>query len=455
LQVPVSADPSLFESIISSFLPNYYLRVRSDGLGVEGVTNVIADPGFIQSGAGAVLRTANAKMAEQVSVKDFGAVGDGVTDDTLAFQEAYNSLSAVFGGEIFVPPGIYKMNLTIIKSGVTLRGVGGMGGFGKATCFSYLVPSDTTIPVLTIGNGTTLCDGFKLRNISIQGPVGAHYGMRIGGAINCSYEDFCIQGFDTYGIYITSSATQATAYQFFSHFAVNTRNGASAVGIDLLYGGSFTAAIYFANGAVQTGNTALAAMRNDGCVIRLANMWVQVGVSGAGLNSKNVGKFYMNGVQIDSNLSTDVLLTIDVDTVVSDRFIGNFNCDGVMATSGGNTAGLTGTSNYLANEPFLLYPYIQGAMYFTDSSLAPHAWHNVADQTVGIQRAGTQLRFTGDIRFMNTTKLAFFGVGPQAQIAAPAAPNNQTGAYVQADVQSIVTAVNAILALLHNYGLST
>ena len=47
--------------------------------------------GFVQSGTGAVASTVQDKLREFVSVKDFGAVGDGVTDDTgamLAFAAA-------------------------------------------------------------------------------------------------------------------------------------------------------------------------------------------------------------------------------------------------------------------------------------------------------------------------------------------------------------------------------
>jgi hypothetical protein len=58
-----------------------------------------------------------------VSVKDFGATGDGVTDDTKAFQEA---LAKTQRGAIEVPPGRYVIRdvLAIKRSGVRLRGAG-------------------------------------------------------------------------------------------------------------------------------------------------------------------------------------------------------------------------------------------------------------------------------------------------------------------------------------------
>jgi len=61
--------------------------------------------GFRQSGTGASARTVLTKLRDVVSVKDFGAVGDGTTDDTTAIQAAITS-----GYSLVFPAGTYLCN---------------------------------------------------------------------------------------------------------------------------------------------------------------------------------------------------------------------------------------------------------------------------------------------------------------------------------------------------------
>ena len=66
--------------------------------------------GFDPDGVAAVARSAQDKMRDAVSVKDFGAVGDGVADDTLAIQNAINTVRI---GTLYFPAGTYKVTDTI------------------------------------------------------------------------------------------------------------------------------------------------------------------------------------------------------------------------------------------------------------------------------------------------------------------------------------------------------
>jgi hypothetical protein len=89
-----------------------------------GVTKkaAIDQLGFLQSGTGAVTRTAQAKMRETVSVKDFGAVGDGVADDTAAIQTAID-FASTNGTALYFNDGVYKHTSTLVwKNGAHYYG---------------------------------------------------------------------------------------------------------------------------------------------------------------------------------------------------------------------------------------------------------------------------------------------------------------------------------------------
>lgn len=76
---------------------------------------------FRSTRTGAIVRRLRDKLDERVSVKDFGAVGDGVADDRAAFVAA----CTVGAGEVHVPPGTYRLGDTVtVPAGVTILGAG-------------------------------------------------------------------------------------------------------------------------------------------------------------------------------------------------------------------------------------------------------------------------------------------------------------------------------------------
>ncbi len=118
--------------------------------------------GFIQAGAGAVARTAQNKMRDIVSVKDFGATGDGATNDAPAFQAAINALIARGGGTLYVPFGVYRIknrlqascnaqqHISIIGDGRYQSGLDFSDNSSLGIEFSSTSMSDNQLPVFEV-----------------------------------------------------------------------------------------------------------------------------------------------------------------------------------------------------------------------------------------------------------------------------------------------------------------
>jgi hypothetical protein len=237
-------------------------------------------PKFQQDGTGAVNRDFTDKLKEVVSVKDFGAVGDGVTDDTDAIQAAIDSGAK----RIYFPTSTYKISSTItIIDPVSLVGDGpkdtvirqtgaNAGGFDFA--FPSLVQGGG-IQGITVeagngwvtsgfqGSGST---GIGIRVVNSNGKFYAeNYGVHnfdtavsVLGSFYTTWRNFEHMFCTTSGIILNKSGTTIGAGNWFgfgkiSNFGFTGTNTSSA-GIRLLAGGgdffNFIDATTFNNGVL-------------------------------------------------------------------------------------------------------------------------------------------------------------------------------------------------------------
>jgi len=201
---------------------------------------------FIQSGTGAVARTAQAKMRESVSVKDFGAVGDGFTDDTVAIQAAIAAAD-----NLYWPEGTYLVNtasnamVPTSKTGMWWSGYGatikakdGATAAGNALMLRLFNCTDVVIEGLTLDGNRDNRSAFASSSHCIQINDGDNITLRDVVVKNSTYDGIYVRG--------TTPGTESTypTKILLDNVVVDNayRNGLSLIGANgvTIRGGRFT-----------------------------------------------------------------------------------------------------------------------------------------------------------------------------------------------------------------------
>lgn len=112
-------------------------------------------------------------------VTDYGATGDGATDDRAAIQTALDAVDPNRGGIVWFPQGRYRVaaGLTVTKQGTVLVG-GGKGGIRAGAKGSARIVSDNGVTAVTFNPAGTphLTLGFGMRDLHVIAADGATSG---------------------------------------------------------------------------------------------------------------------------------------------------------------------------------------------------------------------------------------------------------------------------------------
>ena len=146
-----AADGEYDVQVRGGALATQQYRVTLNGFVSGTAGSVVADLaapsgagmiGCVAPYSGAVARTQAGKNSDFISVMDFGATGDGTTDDTTAIQ-----LAITAGGAVYFPAGTYIISaaLVIASNGTHLFGAGNGVSIIKAkdgVAFEYMLTAN-------------------------------------------------------------------------------------------------------------------------------------------------------------------------------------------------------------------------------------------------------------------------------------------------------------------------
>ena len=158
---------------------------------------------YKSSVSGSTTRTAYSKAGEVLSVKDFGATGDGVTDDATAIQAAITAAIALNAPvELFFPYGTYLIS-TVITCDPTLQASSKvmLRGTGPYTSVIKAKTGFTSTKMLHMGaagtvtrmEGSGICDlGFNGNSLPA---ASGNAGVYIYNAYRCVFLNLAVDNF--------------------------------------------------------------------------------------------------------------------------------------------------------------------------------------------------------------------------------------------------------------------
>ena len=289
---------------------------------------------YTQGGTGSVSRTIQNRLQDAVSVKDFGATGDGTTDDTTAIQNAINAAGAT--KTLFFPSGTYicsdltfATNISWLSNNALLKYKTGF------------VSTNNWISAIT-DNQSTNIDGLSFDYQYNTNKKGI---LNIGGnPNNCSILNCNFFNMNTYnaivGFFTSTNSTNGNILFQDSNFT-NSINGGGAISLSAYDGVTGINNISLINcNANNVGGTVFGITRYT---TRDVNTFKNVNVIGCTVN--------VNGQGLYGSLSIE--MTSITNFIISNCNLNNSGTNSPNGSTGisiGTVKGVSITGNTISNQ---------------------------------------------------------------------------------------------------------
>jgi parallel beta-helix repeat protein len=380
LKGPISDGSLNMELQTASIRANKYLVFDANGLPITsagsgadtalrtdlantGVTTAGAGlVGFRNADASSVARTVLSKLRDAVSVKDFGAAGDGATDDTAEIQAALDAVPAV-GGCVYFPAGTYVVsaplvvdsNTVLVGDGMYVSNLSATTAFTSSQAMVYAnAENNITIEDLgffgntngTLGAGT----GIHLKNgtrnqvrscyVENTTQAGIRYEEQNNGIIDgCTLNACGRTGYtDNHGIMLYSAS--GSAIQTYScKVTSNTVTNAFRKGIttfselllyDLLISGNTVTGSGLGN--IYVGGTAPTSTHDK---IRVVGNYVEGGPINIQIGSTSNSVIDGNTCGANTTASANIGFVDSTDLVISNNVVQSSDQAGISALASG------------------------------------------------------------------------------------------------------------------------
>lgn len=316
---------------------------------VKGSVWDAPDNEYQRSGMASVIRGLQAKLEDAISVKDFGATGDGVTDDRAAIQSAIDTVNGEGGGTIFFPRGTYLIDtgsgvngITVYASNITLLGAGRGATIIKRKDQSVdstadhlvIIGEGTTNPAVDITLTNMTIDGNQV-NQSLTGP----HNIRVENARNIVIHNVESKNSTYYGLHIRGEDAVTQNIYVSDCYIHDCRRD----NLDVKNQGGFNNFIFLSN--ILCAEPGLANLTNDACYdfrgpLMAENIWARLsgtrhhGIRIRGTDNSTVqGRISISGFRIEATGShtQDVLCLIEgEENRLSDGIISGGADDGIQ-----------------------------------------------------------------------------------------------------------------------------